>query len=206
MAGPSPDEERVWAAEKRDFVADWRDELAGDRDAAGDARDMTADARESALDERERQLDAWAAELGLPPENAEAAAKRVDARAALDQGRQNRAHIAAERHAAAGARDEATRRRLEANPTTRLALAFATIAEHLYAADSYDGVLLRIAQTAVSTVAGCQMASVTLSEQGAYQTAATTDSAASAVDQAQYDAQEGPCLDAVAAPIDYARS
>ena len=206
MAVQSPDEERQWAAEKRDFVADWRDELAADRDAAGEARDATADARESALDERERQLDAWAAELGRPPDNAEAAAKRVDAGAAREQERQNRAHIAAERHAAGGARDEATTRRLEANPTTRLALAFATIAEHLYAADSYDGVLLRIAQTAVSTVAGCQMASVTLAEQGAYQTAATTDSVASAVDQAQYDAQEGPCLDAVDAAFVYAQA
>jgi hypothetical protein len=85
-----------------------------------------------------------------------------------------------------------------------LALAFAAIAEHLYAADSFDAVLQRIAQTAVSTVAGCQMASVTLTARGAYQTAATTDPAASAVDQAQYDAAEGPCLDAVEAPIVYA--
>ena len=37
------------------------------------------------------------------------------------------------------------RRRLEATPTTRLASAFAAIAEHLYTADSYDAVLLRIA-------------------------------------------------------------
>jgi hypothetical protein len=50
------------------------------------------------------------------------------------------------------------------------------------------------------------MASVTLSEQGAYQTAATTDSATSAVDQAQYDVREGPCLDAVDTPIVYAQS
>ena len=110
------------------------------------------------------------------------------------------------RDAAARARDEATTRRLAATPTTRLASAFAAIAENLYAADSFDGVLLRIAQTAVSTVAGCQMASVTLSKQGTYQTAATTDPAASAVDQAQYDAQEGPCLDAFDTPIVYARS
>ena len=38
------------------------------------------------------------------------------------------------------------------------------------------------------------MASVTLAERGAYQTAATTDPAASAVDQAQYDARGGPLL------------
>jgi hypothetical protein len=82
MAVQTPDEEREWAAEKRDFVADRRDELAAERDSAGDARDATADARESALDEGERQLDARAAELGLPPDSADAAANRVVARAA----------------------------------------------------------------------------------------------------------------------------
>ncbi len=162
---------------------------------AADARDMTADARESALDERERQLDR-AAELGLPPDGAEAAAQRLDARAARQRARDDRADWGAKRDAAARARDEATARRLAATPTTRLASAFAAIAEHLYAADSFDGVLLRIAQTAVSTrIAGCQMASVTLSEHGTYQTAATTDSAAWAVDQVQYNiTQQGPCL------------
>jgi hypothetical protein len=64
--------------------------------------------------------------------------------------------------------------------------------EYLYAADSFDDVLLRIGETAVSTVAGCRMASITVSEQGVYQTAATTDPAASAVDQARYGADEGP--------------
>ena len=140
MAGPSPDEERQWAAEKRDFVADRRDELAADRDAAGDARDGRR-TRGSRRWTSGNGSGAWAAELGLPHDNAEVAAKRVDARAARERGRQNREELRIERHAAAGARDEATRRRLEANPTTRLALAFATIAEHLYAADSYDGVL-----------------------------------------------------------------
>ena len=91
-------------------------------------------------------------------------------------------------------------------PTTSLASAFAVIAENLYAASSYDGILLRIAETAVSTVAGCQMASVTVREAGGYRTASTTDLAASAVDQAQYDAHEGPSLDAVDTPIVYAKS
>lgn len=162
--------------------------------------------RELALDVRERKLDARAAEVGLLPDSAEAATHRVGARAAREQARQNREQSEAEREAAARARDAATMRRLAATPTTKLASAFAAIAENLYAADSFDGVLLRIARTAVSTVAGCQMASVTLSEQGAYQTAATTDSVAAAVDRAQYDAQEGPCLDAVDTPIVYAQS
>jgi hypothetical protein len=206
MVVQSPGEEREWAAEKRDFVADRRDELAARRDRAGDARDLTAALRESALDERELHADARAAEFGLRPVGAEAVAHRVDARNAREQDRQDREKLRGERDVAAGARDEATTRRVEAAPTTRLASAFAAIAENLYAADSFDDVLLRIAQTAVSTVAGCEMASVTLGEQGSYQTAATTDLAASVVDQAQYDAQEGPCLDAVDAPIVYAQS
>jgi hypothetical protein len=45
-----------------------------------------------------------------------------------------------------------------------------------------------------------------LKERGTYQTAATTAWAALAVDQVQYDAGEGPCLDAVDEPIVYARS
>lgn len=205
MTASSPAEERQWAAEKRDFVADRRDQLAAERDAAGDARDSTADARESALDERERRLEIRAAELALANDTASAAAQLTEAQG-REQARQSREESGADRHVAADARDEATERRLEATPTTRLASAFASIAENLYTADSFDAVLLRIAQAAVSTVVGCEMASVTLSEHGAYRTAATTEAAASGIDQAQYDAQEGPCLDAVETPIVYAQS
>ena len=85
-------------------------------------------------------------------------------------------------------------------------MVFADIAEQLYDADSFDDVLLRIAEAAVSTIAGCRMASVTLSERSGYRTAASTDPAATAVDQAQYQSHEGPCLDAVDAPMVYAQS
>jgi hypothetical protein len=50
------------------------------------------------------------------------------------------------------------------------------------------------------------MASVTLLEQSGYRTAASTDPSASAVDEAQYQSHEGPCLDAVDAPLVYAQS
>jgi hypothetical protein len=206
MAGHSPDEERQWAAEKRDFVADRRDELAAERDAVADARDRTANERESAMDQRERDLDARSAELGKPPISPQEAAQRSEVRAAREGGQKTRKEGAADRENADNARDEATKRRLEGTPTTMLAAAFAGIAEYLYAADEFDAVLLRIAQTAVSTVAGCEMASVTLTEHGNYETAATTDLAASAVDQAQYDVDEGPCLDAIEAPMVYAAS
>jgi ANTAR domain len=50
------------------------------------------------------------------------------------------------------------------------------------------------------------MASVTLAERSGYRTAASTGPAATAVDLAQYQAHEGPCLDAVDAPMVYAQS
>ena len=87
-----------------------------------------------------------------------------------------------------------------------VATACAAIAEHLYAADSYDDVLQRIAEIAVSTVSGCEMASITIRHGGGYRTASTTDPDATSVDEAQYDAQEGPCLDAVDTPFVYAQS
>jgi hypothetical protein len=205
MAAQSSDEERQWAAEKRDFVGDRRDALADERDGAADLRDLLADAREHALAERERRLEAREAELGLPP-GGDAAAQRVDALAAREQARQERDQSAADRVEATRAREEATRRRVEAAPSTRLASAFAAIAENLFAADSYDAVLQRIAEAAVSTVAECEMASVTLREQGVYRTASTTHVAASAVDEAQYEAREGPCLDAVDTALVYAKS
>ena len=199
------DDERRWAADKRDFVADRRDQLAARRDEADDARDLTADARQTMLDERHEQQEARAAALELPLDGA-AATQEADRRHADEEADDQREQRRTERTAAGRARDEATTQRLEATPTTGLASAFAAIAAYLYAADSFDGVLQRIAETAVNTVSGCQMASVTLSAHGAYETAATTHPAATAVDREQYDTDEGPCLDAVEVPIVYARS
>ena len=87
-----------------------------------------------------------------------------------------------------------------------LAAAFAEIAQFLYAADDVEDVLLRIAEAAVSTVAGCRMASVTVSEAGAFRTVASTEAAARATDEAQYQADQGPCLDALTEPVVYAPS
>ncbi len=205
MAEQVPDDESLWAAEKRDFVADHRDELAAERDAAADARELTADARESALDERERLLDLRASGLAVAPDATERA-ERAGASAARELARHGREQAHEDRDLAAGARDAAADLRLEARPTKRLAATFAAIAENLYGADSYEAVLRRIVQAAVETVAGCETASVTLFERGAYRTAASTAESASAVDRAQYVAGEGPCLDAVEAPVVYVRA
>jgi len=202
----SDDEGRAWAADKRDFVADRRDEIADERDRAANTRDQTADDREAELDEWERQLDARAAEPGGPDEESGASAQRAEARARRSQTRQDRDEARAKRTIAAADRDESTKRRQADAPPTRLAMAFADLAEQLYDADSFDEVLSRIAEAAVSTIAGCRMASVSVHERSGYRTAASTDPAATAVDQAQYQSHEGPCLDAVDAAMVYAQS
>jgi hypothetical protein len=142
----SGDEERAWAADKRDFVADRRDEVADEREMVADTRDRTADDREAALDKWEGQLDARAAELGGPAERSGASAQRAEARAGRSQARQNRDEARATRTIAAADRDESTKRRQADAPPTRLAMVFADIAEQLYAADSFDDVLSRIAR------------------------------------------------------------
>ena len=206
MSTGSVDEERAWAADKREFVADRRDQVADERDRVADTRDQTADNREAELDKWERQLDARAAELSGTAEDSGASAERAESRAGRSQARQNRDEAQAKRTIAAADRDESTKRRQADAPPTRLARVFADIAEQLYNANSFDDVLLRIANAAVSTIAGCRMASVTLCERSEYRTAASTDPAATAVDHAQYQSDEGPCLDAVDAPMVYAQS
>ncbi len=206
MSTGSGDDERAWSAEKRDFVADRRDEVADERDRVAETRDRAVDAREEELDEWERYMGARAAGLGGPAEGTEVSVQQAEARTGRTQARQDRGQAGAERTIAAADRDEATKRRQADAPPTRLAMVFADLAEQLYDADSVDDALLRIAEAAVSTVTGCRMASVTLSERSGYRTAASTDPAATAVDQAQYQAHEGPCLDAVDAPMVYAQS
>ena len=202
----SGDEERAWAADKRDFVGDRRDEVADERDRLADTRDRTAAERETELDKWEGQLDDRAEELGVAAEESGASAQRAEARAGLSQARQYREEARVERREAAADRAESTKRRQADAPPTRLAMVFADIAQQLYNADSFDDLLSGIAEAAVSTIAGCRMASVTLHERSGYRTAASTDPAATAVDQAQYQSHEGPCLDAVDAAMVYAQS
>lgn len=206
--------ERAWDAEKRDFVADRRDDVAADRDADAESRDATADAREHRADEREAELDERecriekrAAELGIPPghsaeQHTRHATQRADATAQRQSAEQERDQRRAERDTAAAAREAAAKRRQASAPTTGLAMAFAEIARYLYEADNFEDVLTRIVETAVSAVSGCDMASITVREGvETFRTMASTHSAAIAVDEAQYQAHEGPCLDAVEADV-----
>jgi hypothetical protein len=212
MIDASSGDERRWAADKRDFVADCRDDTADERDAIADARDATADERDRVADEREAALAASESDTarfgvlpdGIRHEGDQAAAQPAEAGISRDAQRQQRGDCRAERDTASAARAQATTRRQAATPHTALAMAFAQIAEHLYEADTFDEVLSRIAQAAVSTVMGCQLASITLRKDGAFRTVASTHAAATEVDQAQYQASEGPCLDAVDDAIVYA--
>jgi hypothetical protein len=203
-------DERQWAAEKRDFVADRRDEMAAKRDGDADERDASAAAREQDADEREAQLDeldavlrARAAELGEAPprteeERVRAVAQRREAAKLRQQRADERDRQATERFEAESARDEATKRLEAATPTTRLAMAFASIALHLYEAEDFEEVLSRIVEVTASAVEGCEMASVTVRDDVAtFRTVASTDTTATEVDDAQYAVSQGPCLDAI---------
>lgn len=208
MSADPGDVDRQWTREKRDFVADDREQTADRRDVVADARDAIADALESAADARESVLDEWerqlamrAAALGLsfiPPHGASAWQEDEGPRASA---REARGAASRRRDQEKGERDAANRRRSEGSRPTLLAVAFAEIAEQLYEAETYEEVLTRIADAAVTTISGGQLASVTLREAGRYRTAGATDEHASAVDQAQYDVNEGPSLDALSAPL-----
>jgi hypothetical protein len=210
MCGEQKQVERAWDADKRDFVADRRDEIAaernadaGTRDAIADEREQLVNEREAELDERKRRIEERAAGMGIPPEHsaveeAGRAAECSDAAAQRQLAREERDQRQGERDAAARAREQATKRRQASTPTTGLAMAFAEIARYLYEADNFENVLTRIVETAVSAISGCEMASITVREDvETARTLASTHSAAIAVDEAQYEAHEGPCLDAV---------
>jgi hypothetical protein len=203
MSTESGDDERTWAADKRDFISDWRDGVADQRDSLADERDRAADEREAELNRWEHELDARAKELGLPCDAA-AAAARADRSTGRDQVAQARLDAAEHRERNTADRADAQRARLGHAAPTLLALAFADIAEQLYTARSVDDVLLRIAESAVSTVEGCGMASITLSGPDGYTSAASTHPEALEVDLAQYESSEGPCLDAIGTPQVYA--
>jgi ANTAR domain/GAF domain len=213
MTENSPADERTWTADKRDFVADRRDDVASDRDEIADAREDVADQRDRIADEREAALDEWqrlledrAAALGLPPDREagardRAASLQVKARLEREEQRHERDDRRREREDAISALANATNRRHTTAPQTGLAMAFAEISGYLYQADSIDEVLLRIAATAVSTVSGCDFATVTVRDQGAFKTIASTGASGDAFDRAQRGTGQGPSVDALDAPL-----
>lgn len=209
MSSASAADEQAWADDKREFVADARDDAADARDLAADARDETAREREEIADAREAQLAAGEGQLqalaegsGADPDAfAATPGEGEEDRAARELAHEERSESDRDREEEKQSRDAAAERRERVEGPTMLALAFASIAEQLYDADTYDEVLSRIAAAAAATVTGGRSASVTLREKGTYRSAGSTDESATAVDQAQIDAKEGPTLDAFTAPI-----
>jgi transcriptional regulator with GAF, ATPase, and Fis domain len=141
---------------------------------------------------------------GTQHERDQAAVQRAEARISQESQRQKREDCRVERDTSSARRKQATKRRQAATPHTALAMAFAEITRHLYEADTFDEVLSRITEVAVSTIAGCQLASTTLREDSVFRTAASTHAEATEVDQAQYQTSEGPCLNAVENAMVYA--
>jgi hypothetical protein len=205
MAGGPVDDEQAWANEKRDFVADSRDQSGDERDVVADARDVVAEARDVLADAREAGLDRREESLNDAARQSEsdtaAAAERTTASRDRDRSAEDRDLASGARKDSTDDRQATAQRRSDAAQPTLLALAFASIAEQLYDAETYDEVLRRIAEAAVATVRGSYSASVTLRDEGEFRTATSTDPSAAGVDEAQYKADQGPTLDAFTAPV-----
>jgi GAF domain-containing protein len=78
-----------------------------------------------------------------------------------------------------------------------LAVALVELSALLVDEEPLEDVLRRVADLAVAVVPGCTGAGVTLMEGDRPSTAAQTDELVLAVDRQQYDAGDGPCLDAI---------
>ena len=77
------------------------------------------------------------------------------------------------------------------------AAAFARISQELLAEPRFEMTLQRVVDLAVDTIEGCDFAGISLRRGTKVETPASTDPLVDQLDQAQYDLQEGPCLDAI---------
>lgn len=91
---------------------------------------------------------------------------------------------------------EALLERTEGN-SDELALALVELSELLIDEEPLEFVLRRVADLAVAVVPGCTGAGVTLMDDDQPTTAAYSDELVLSVDRQQYDAGDGPCLDAI---------
>ncbi|MBW0100861.1 GAF and ANTAR domain-containing protein [Pseudonocardia sp. KRD291] len=84
--------------------------------------------------------------------------------------------------------------------TGPLAEQFAELAQTLLVADTVSDVLHQVVHATREITPGCDLASVTLRRpEGGFTTPVYTDALAEQIDQVQYDADEGPCVDATRA-------
>lgn len=75
--------------------------------------------------------------------------------------------------------------------------AFAEASRCIFASEDVAGTLGQVARAAVDLVPACDLASLTVAERDAFRTFGATDPRALAADEAQYAADEGPCLHAI---------
>ncbi len=87
--------------------------------------------------------------------------------------------------------------RQESGRDIQLAQTFAEVARALLAAGTLEETLRRISTLAVETIDGCDHAGVSYIEGHEVTTRAASDDIPPAVDQIQYQTNEGPCLDAM---------
>ena len=74
---------------------------------------------------------------------------------------------------------------------------FAEMADTIYASDDAGTVYQALVNSATQLIPGCDRACLMLERHGRFITVAATDEIAYAVDQAERDLGEGPCLDAI---------
>jgi hypothetical protein len=155
------------------------------------------DESEAALDEREAVLDAVEQSFGQLDE--ERAASRAEGRQAREQARQVRQRARELRQASAQRRADTERARLEDRWGERhpLGAEFATLAERLTNSADPNEAVRHIVRTATQVVPGADLASMTvLNADGRFRTPVRTERLALRLDEAQYQADEGPCVDA----------
>lgn len=86
---------------------------------------------------------------------------------------------------------------MEGAPAADIADAMASVARALQAEDDPQHTLRRMVDLAVTTVAGCDYAAVSLFAPAGIYTPAASDAIALQLDQIQYDTDQGPCLSAI---------
>jgi GAF domain-containing protein len=84
----------------------------------------------------------------------------------------------------------------ERPPPEELSTVLREVAEQLYVSDDLDKALFRLTSLATEMIPGCDVASVSLVDDGRLRTTAATEEVAHRLDELQYETQEGPCLGA----------
>jgi GAF domain-containing protein len=192
-------EERVWMADRRDFVAVERDHLAEERDKIADRRDEIAEEREHLADDRERAALDREGRLDQRRRTRHpvSAAASDNERRLENEDRRARAQDLRERATAArrAAADDHARAVAAWGPQEygpMLVASFAHVARQLFTFDDLRDVLSQVLKFAVSAVAGCDWASVTLWRHERVIDTVTTNAVAAELDDIQFGTGIGP--------------